>query len=78
MYHQPPGCLAIDPAIDQRLGHHGQRYLNSLEIREQVRHLAFGLALAAHLRHRFGQDRPAFSLAAHRSRQLAGMGIANV
>jgi hypothetical protein len=76
MHNQPSGCLAINPASDQCLGHHRQRNLNALEIREQVRNLAFRPALSAHLRYRFGQHNPPLQVPAKGHRQLPGMRVA--
>ena len=75
-HQQPSCCFAINPASNQSPGHHGQRYLNALEVRKQVGHFAFRFALAAHLRHRFGQHHPPFQFSAKGHRLLRGMRMA--
>ena len=76
MRSQPAGGLAVNPAIDQRLRHHRQRYLNASKAREQVRQFAFHTALLAHLRNSKLQYRRALPLPAQRHRLLRGMGMA--
>jgi hypothetical protein len=77
MHHHLSRRLAINPAVDQRLGHHRQRYLDAPEIHEQVGHFALRLAPSAHLRDCLLQNRPPCPIPAHGRGQLAGMRMAN-
>jgi hypothetical protein len=76
MHQEPSCCLAINPAVNQRPGHRRQSYLNALEIAKQVRHLAFGPALPAHLGYRFGQHNPPLQVPAKGHRLLRGVSMA--
>jgi hypothetical protein len=77
-HSQPSRCLAINPAINQRLGHHCQRHLDRIEIHEDVRHVKLRLATCPHAARDLSQHHHQLQLPSQCQRLLSRMRVTDV